>query len=111
MYEIVLASALTHGRRYVIIASLALAAAAGAFMLLGKSFMPTMDEGDLIMQLEKLPSIGLDQSLAVDTAVQQAILQRVPEVKAEFREHNLRDYQRIHQTGGSTPTYVREFSD
>ncbi len=82
MYEIVLASALTHGRRYVIIASLALAAAAGAFMLLGKSFMPTMDEGDLIMQLEKLPSIGLDQSLAVDTAVQQAILQRVPEVKA-----------------------------
>lgn len=25
--------------------------------------------------------------------------------------HNLRDYQRIHQTGGSTPTYVREFSD
>ncbi|MCK6390184.1 MAG: CusA/CzcA family heavy metal efflux RND transporter [Azonexus sp.] len=82
LYETVLHSALAHGRRYVLIASCALLAAGGAFLLLGKSFMPTMDEGDLIMQLEKLPSIGLDQSLAVDTAVQQAILARVPEVKA-----------------------------
>ncbi len=24
--------------------------------------MPTMDEGDVIMQLEKLPSVSLDQS-------------------------------------------------
>jgi hypothetical protein len=51
-------------------------------MLLGKSFMPTMDEGDLIMQLEKLPSISLDQTIAIDSAVQQAILAKVPEVKA-----------------------------
>jgi cobalt-zinc-cadmium resistance protein CzcA len=52
----------------VIGALLALLAAGGAFLLLGKSFMPTMDEGDLIMQLEKLPSIGLDQTIAIDSA-------------------------------------------
>jgi cobalt-zinc-cadmium resistance protein CzcA len=44
--------------------------------------MPTMDEGDIIMQLEKLPSIGLEQTIAIDSRVQQAILARVPEIKA-----------------------------
>jgi cobalt-zinc-cadmium resistance protein CzcA len=42
--------------------------------------MPTMDEGDLIVQLEKLPSITLEESLAIDTRFQQALMQRVPEV-------------------------------
>jgi cobalt-zinc-cadmium resistance protein CzcA len=46
----------------------------------GKSFMPTMDEGDLIVQLEKLPSINLEQSLDIDLRVQKALLARVPEV-------------------------------
>ena len=82
LYDRVLASALAHSRIYLLGATVALAAAAGAFLLLGKSFMPTMDEGDLIMQLEKLPSIGLDQTIAIDSRVQQAILAQVPEVKA-----------------------------
>ncbi|WP_374277613.1 efflux RND transporter permease subunit [Azonexus sp.] len=81
-YDRVLASALANARRYVAGALLALVAAGGAFGLLGKSFMPTMDEGDLIMQLEKLPSIGLDQTIAIDGTVQRAILEKVPEVKA-----------------------------
>lgn len=82
LYDRVLASALANARRYVIGALLALLAAGGAFLFLGKSFMPTMDEGDLIMQLEKLPSIGIEQTIAIDTAVQKAILAKVPEVKA-----------------------------
>ena len=81
-YDRVLSSALGNSRPYIIAALVALAAAAGAFGWLGKSFMPTMDEGDLIMQLEKLPSIGIDQTIAIDTAVQKAILEQVPEVKA-----------------------------
>ena len=82
LYDRVLASALANARRYVVGALLALLAAGGAFLFLGKSFMPTMDEGDLIMQLEKLPSIGIEQTIAIDTAVQKAILAKVPEVKA-----------------------------
>ena len=39
--------------------------AGGAYTLLGKSFMPTLDEGDIIMQLEKLPSISLDQTVEI----------------------------------------------
>jgi cobalt-zinc-cadmium resistance protein CzcA len=82
IYDRVLSAALAHSRRFIIGALLGLLAASGAFLLLGKSFMPTMDEGDLIMQLEKLPSIGIDQTIAIDSRVQQAILQRVPEIKA-----------------------------
>jgi cobalt-zinc-cadmium resistance protein CzcA len=82
IYDRVLRTALAHSRRFLLGALLALVAASGAFLLLGKSFMPTMDEGDLIMQLEKLPSISLEQSIAIDSRVQRAILGQVPEVKA-----------------------------
>ncbi len=51
-----------------------------AYGVVGKTFMPTMDEGSVIVQLTKLPSINLDQSVAGDMAVQRALMQ-VPEVK------------------------------
>jgi cobalt-zinc-cadmium resistance protein CzcA len=63
--------------------ALALLIAAGAlYTQVGKSFMPTMDEGDLIVQLEKLPSINLAESIAIDQRVQAAILAEVPEVES-----------------------------
>jgi len=52
----------------------------GVYSLIGKSFMPTMDEGDIIVQLEKLPSITLDKSVDLDLRVQRAILAEVPEI-------------------------------
>lgn len=55
--------------------------AAAAYVLVGKSFMPTMDEGAILMQLAKLPSIQLDASTDQDLAVQRAILKQIPEVK------------------------------
>ncbi|WP_303785809.1 efflux RND transporter permease subunit [Azovibrio restrictus] len=81
-YDRLLGWALSHTRPLIIGALASLVAAGGAYALLGKTFMPTMDEGDLIMQLEKLPSITLEQSLALDGRIQQAIMERVPEVKA-----------------------------
>jgi cobalt-zinc-cadmium resistance protein CzcA len=36
-----------------------LAVAAGVYTLVGKTFMPTMDEGDIIVGIEKLPSVSL----------------------------------------------------
>ena len=82
LYDRILTLALAHGRVFVALALLALAGAGYAFTLLGKSFMPTMDEGDLIMQLEKLPSIDLDQTIVLDQRVQAAILDQVPEIKS-----------------------------
>jgi cobalt-zinc-cadmium resistance protein CzcA len=56
------------------------ATAIAAYFATGKTFMPTMDEGDIIMQLEKLPSIGIDASAQLDLQIEKAILEQVPEV-------------------------------
>lgn len=50
------------------------------FTRIGSTFMPTMDEGDIIVQLEKLPSISLEQSVALDGQVQKNLLKQVPEI-------------------------------
>ena len=51
-----------------------------AFSQIGSTFMPTMDEGDIIVQLEKLPSITLHNSVELDRQVQKNILEHIPEV-------------------------------
>ena len=48
--------------------------------LTGQTFMPTLDEGDLILQLEKLPSINPNNTTE-STKVQQHIRAKVPEIK------------------------------
>ncbi|MCG9714039.1 CusA/CzcA family heavy metal efflux RND transporter [Shewanella insulae] len=53
----------------------------GLFSLVGKTFMPTLDEGDIILQLEKSPSISLEASIAIDKQIQQTLLSKVPEIK------------------------------
>ena len=80
-YQALQAQALAHPKALMGGALLALALCVGLFTQLGKSFMPTLDEGDIILQLEKLPSIGIDASAALDMQVQKAILAKVPEVK------------------------------
>ena len=50
------------------------------FTRIGSTFMPTMDEGDIILQLEKLPSITLAESVALDTQVQKSLLKHIPEI-------------------------------
>ncbi len=51
-----------------------------AYMAVGKTFMPTMDEGAIIMQTAKLPSVNLDRTVKVDLSVEQSIIKNVPEV-------------------------------
>jgi len=79
-YSGALAAVLARPRRLFIGVAAAFAAAAIAYFAVGKTFMPTMDEGAIVMQYAKLPSINLDRTIAVDQAVQKAILEQVPEV-------------------------------
>ena len=51
------------------------------FAFIGKTFMPVLDEGDIIVQLEKVPSISLVASIALDEQVEEALLAQVPEIK------------------------------
>ena len=73
---------LSRPRHASMIAATAFALALAAWFATGKTFMPTMDEGTVLVQLEKLPSANIAASAAVDLAVQRAILARVPEVRS-----------------------------
>lgn len=80
-YARALAGALERPRRLFIGLGAVLLVAAIGYVAIGKTFMPTMDEGAIIVQLAKLPSINLNRSTEVDRAVQKAILTRVPEIE------------------------------
>lgn len=80
LYEPVLQAAFAKPALVVGAALLALVASGVVYTRIGKTFLPTMDEGSMIVQLEKLPSVSLDASLAIDSRFQTALLARVPEV-------------------------------
>ncbi|CAH1385763.1 efflux RND transporter permease subunit [Candidatus Nitrotoga sp. M5] len=80
LYEPMLSWALRRQRIVAGVSVLMLVAAVVIYTQVGKTFIPTMDEGDLIVGIEKLPSISLEQSTALDLKIQRAIMQAIPEV-------------------------------
>ena len=72
---------LQHTRTVFGAALIALLATGVVYTQIGKTFMPTMDEGDIIVGIEKLPSVSLEQTAALDLKIHQAIMRQVPEVK------------------------------
>ncbi len=81
VYAPLLNHALAHPKRVYATAAALVLAAVAVYPFIGKTFMPVMDEGDILVQLEKLPSISLEESVAQDLRVQQALLERVPEIE------------------------------
>lgn len=51
------------------------------YLAIGKTFMPTMDEGSVIMQTTKLPSIDLKTSVDLDMLIQRTLKEKIPEVQ------------------------------
>ncbi|WP_448213827.1 efflux RND transporter permease subunit [Colwellia sp. MEBiC06753] len=80
IYHASLVKAMTKPALLSTAALLLLVSSGVLFTQLGKSFLPTLDEGDIIVQLEKSPTITLAASVAIDQQVVQAILAQVPEV-------------------------------
>ncbi len=79
-YEPILAWSFGNQKIVFIAAGILLTAACGIYLLVGKTFMPTMDEGDIIVGIEKLPSVSLEETAALDLKIHQAIMSKVPEV-------------------------------
>lgn len=80
LYVPLLAWTMRRQRAVAIGAAFLLVVAAGVYTQVGKTFMPTMDEGDLIVGIEKLPSVSLEQSAALDLKIHQALMKALPEV-------------------------------
>ena len=54
--------------------------ALAAYTQVGKTFMPELDEGNVIIGIEKNPSISLEASRDIDMKIQKVLLREVPEV-------------------------------
>ncbi len=61
-------------------AALLLATSVVVFPLVGKTFMPTMDEGDILIQLETIPSISLEANIRIVQQVERELMANVPEI-------------------------------
>ncbi|HFD12600.1 MAG TPA: efflux RND transporter permease subunit [Crenotrichaceae bacterium] len=80
LYQPILRWCLDNSRTVILLSVFLFIIAMFIFTRIGSTFLPTMDEGDIVVQTEKLPSITLQQSVALDLAVQKAILDQIPEV-------------------------------
>jgi cobalt-zinc-cadmium resistance protein CzcA len=79
-YVSLLDLALGHQRRTLMVAVGLLLASIALFPFLGKSFMPTMKEGALTPQINRVPSISLDESIRLEMGAMKAIAE-VPGVR------------------------------
>ncbi len=72
--------ALNHPVRTVAIALVMVGVALGSTPFLGTDFMPKLDEGSILIETRKLPSVSLDESVAMSKRVEQ-IVSTFPEVR------------------------------
>lgn len=80
-YRALLTACLRFPLPVYLVAAVGLGLVVIAYQAVGKSFMPTMDEGSVIMQITKHPSINLQASIEGDLKIQRALKDKVPEVE------------------------------
>ncbi|MEX8194318.1 efflux RND transporter permease subunit [Comamonas guangdongensis] len=80
-YLRLLEAATSRNRLTLALAVALLIGSLGLFPLLGKSFMPTMKEGALTPQINRVPSISLEESIRMEMAAMKEVAQ-VPGVKS-----------------------------
>ncbi len=81
IYQPLLEKALEKPKYLVGGAAVLLLFSVAIFPFIGKTFMPTMDEGDIIIQLETIPSINLESTIKIVTQVEKALLSEVSEIE------------------------------
>ncbi len=74
-----LAGAMRHRARTIAVALAVVSTAIGSLAWIGTEFMPRLDEGAILIETRKLPSVSLEESVAISTRVEQ-IVRRFPEV-------------------------------
>ncbi len=80
LYRPTIRLALAHKKLAFSLVAAGLAGAGILFLFIGAEFLPYLDEGTLVIQTEKLPTISLERSMAIDTDIQKALM-KLPEVK------------------------------
>lgn len=79
VYEPALAWTLAHSRRMLLGAGAALTLAVAAVPFLGSEFIPRLDEGSFAVQVLRLPSVSLEESVRQTTQLEQVLLSEFPD--------------------------------
>lgn len=80
LYKPILDWSLAKPQFVIAVAAVLLLFTVAIFPRVGKTFMPTMDEGDIIIQLEQIPSINLDSATRLVQRVEKALIEEVPDI-------------------------------
>ena len=81
VYDPTLALCLKHSKIVFVAAFVFLVASFSLFPYIGKSFMPTLDEGDLVLTIETTPAVSIDQSKDLMLRIEKQ-LKTISEVKS-----------------------------
>lgn len=81
LYNPMLDFSLNHSKLMFIGAGVFLITSFALFPFIGKAFMPTLNEGDVVLNIETTPSISLAQSRDLMLRIEKKIMQDVSEVK------------------------------
>lgn len=84
LYEPALAWTIAHGRRVLLGAGVAVALAGTAVPFLGSEFIPRLDEGSFAMQVLRLPSVSLEESVRQTTQLERVLLAEFPDEIADI---------------------------
>ncbi len=80
-YKPLLDFSIKHAKTIIIAVVLLFAGSLYLASKTGKTFMPTMDEGSIIIGVEMIPSISLEESRTLNLKIQKALKKDVPEIK------------------------------
>lgn len=80
VYAPLLRFAMTHTKKLFAAAAIFAALSFSLFFTIGKEFMPTLDEGDVILSVELPPSVSIQSSLAANLAIQKELKNKVYEI-------------------------------
>jgi heavy metal efflux system protein len=79
LYRSLLQRAFRHQRLVMLLAVGLLAGSAALIPFIGREFVPIMDEGSIVVNLVRLPSIGLTESLKISGEIERLLLD-IPDV-------------------------------
>lgn len=96
-----LSAAMNHRKRTMLVALTVLMLTLSALLFMGGEFVPELDEGNILIELKRLPSITLSESTKQAEKV-AAVLKRFPEVKTVVcktgRPDIANDYMGVQET-------------
>lgn len=96
-------------QRRGLILALILVLAVGAIFLgtrLGANFLPYLDEGWLVVEVQRDPTVSLQKSVAMECRTEQAILAAVPEVKYLYSRIGMSEIATDPQGANQNDIYV-----